>query len=150
VRHGTRFLLTQPEANAKYVLDLGRVVATAEVHVNGKKVGVRVAPPWRVDVTGSLKRGENQVEVLVYNTRANHYQISPASYCGKPNSGLMGPVRLLSREGGFCGQAQLFAVARRWKKLTRATDAATASGIHASKVGRQRGYPLSVLQPRPR
>ena len=98
VRYSTRFTLTKEEANAKTALDLGRVVATAEVHVNGKKVGVRVAPPWRVDVTGFLKRGENTVEVLVYNTLANHYQTSPSPYRGKPVSGLLGPVRLLSRE----------------------------------------------------
>jgi hypothetical protein len=98
VRYATKFTLTKPEAKAKTELDLGRVVATAEVHVNGKKVGVRVAPPWRVDVTGYLKRGENKIEVLVYNTLANHYQTSPSPYRGKPISGLLGPVRLLSRE----------------------------------------------------
>ena len=98
VRYSTRFTLTKEEAEAKTELDLGRVVATAEVHVNGKKVGVRVAPPWRVDVTGFLKRGENTVEVIVYNTLANHYQTIPSSYRGKPISGLLGPVRLLSRE----------------------------------------------------
>lgn len=98
VRYITRFALTKPEAKAKAVLDLGSVVATAEVHVNGKKVGVRVAPPWRVAVSGFLKAGENTVEVLVYNTLANHYQTSPSPYRGKPISGLLGPVRLLSRE----------------------------------------------------
>jgi hypothetical protein len=98
VRYATKFTLTKPEAKEKTELDLGRVVATAEIHVNGKKVGVRVAPPWRMDVTGYLKRGENKVEVLVYNTLANHYQTSPSPYRGKPISGLLGPVRLLSRE----------------------------------------------------
>ena len=97
-RYTTRFTLTEKESKAKVALDLGRVVATAEVHVNGRKVGVRVAPPWRLEVTGFLKRGENTVEVLVYNTLANHYQTIPSNYRGKPVSGLMGPVRLLSRE----------------------------------------------------
>ena len=68
------------------------------MHVNGKQVGVRVAPPWRVDLTGFLKRGDNAIEVLVYNTLANHYQTIPSNYRGKPISGLLGPVRLLSRE----------------------------------------------------
>ena len=98
VRYSTQITLTKEEASAKAVLDLGRVIATVEVHVNGKKVGVRVAPPWRVDVTGFLKRGENTVDVLVYNTLANHYQTSPSPYRGKPISGLLGPVRLLSQE----------------------------------------------------
>ena len=98
VRYTTHLTLTKEEARAKVALDLGRVVATAEVHVNGKKVGVLVAPPWRVDLTGYLKRGDNTVEVLVYNTLANHYQTIPSNYRGKPTSGLFGPVRLLSRE----------------------------------------------------
>lgn len=98
VRYTTRFSLTKEEARAKTELDLGSVVATAEVLVNGKPAGVRVAPPWRVEVTGFLKRGENTVEVLVYSTLANHYQTSPSPYRGKPVAGLLGPVRLRSRE----------------------------------------------------
>jgi len=94
----THFNLTEQEAKAKAELDLGRVVATAEVRLNGRKVGVRVAPPWRLEVSGLLKRGDNKVEVLVYNTLANHSQTIPSNYRGKPVSGLMGPVRLLSRE----------------------------------------------------
>jgi hypothetical protein len=100
VRYGTRFTLTADEAGGRVTVDLGRVVATAEVHVNGKKAGVRVAPPWRVEVTGFLKAGENTLDVLVYNTLANHYQTIPSDYRGDPVSGLMGPVRLLSRDWG--------------------------------------------------
>ncbi|MHC4199257.1 MAG: hypothetical protein ACYSU0_04640, partial [Planctomycetota bacterium] len=44
------------------------------------------------------KTGENTLEVLVYNTLANHYQTIPSRYRGKPLSGLLGPVRLLSRD----------------------------------------------------
>ncbi|MDD4868988.1 MAG: glycosyl hydrolase [Kiritimatiellae bacterium] len=94
VRYSTVFTLTKEEAKTGAILDLGGVVATAEVHLNGKKVGVRVAPPWRVDVTGFLKRGDNKLEVLVYNTLANHYQTIPSRYRGVPTSGLLGPVTL--------------------------------------------------------
>ena len=90
--------LTEQQAEGKVEVDLGRVVATAEVHVNGRKVGVRVAPPWRLDVTGFLKTGANTLEVFVYNTLANHYQTIPSRYRGDPLSGLFGPVRLLSRD----------------------------------------------------
>jgi hypothetical protein len=68
------------------------VIATAEVLVNGKTAGVRVASPWRVEATGLLKAGENTIEVLVYNTLANHYQTIPSNYRGNPVSGLIGPV----------------------------------------------------------
>ncbi len=98
VRYETTVTLARDRVAGKVELDLGRVVATAEVRVNGKVAGVRVAPPWRVDVSGLLRAGGNSVEVLVYNTLANHYQTIPSRYRGKPTSGLFGPVRLLSRD----------------------------------------------------
>lgn len=63
--------------------------------------GLRVAPPWRLAVTGFLKDGENRpIEVLVYNSLANHYQRTiPSGYRGNPLScGLLGPVQLGSRD----------------------------------------------------
>jgi len=70
------------------------VSATAEVFVNGKSVGVRVASPWIFDLTDAVQSGTNTIEVLVYNTLSNHYQTIPSSYRGDPVSGLLGPVRL--------------------------------------------------------
>ena len=97
-RYTTRVQLTSKEAQTKAMLDLGKVAGTAEVQVNGKSVAVKVAPPWMVDVTGFLKKGENKVDVLVYNSLANHYQTVPSNYRGNPVSGLLGPVQLISRE----------------------------------------------------
>jgi len=70
------------------------VVASAEVHVNGKLVATRLAPPWKVDVTKFVRPGANRMEVLVYNTLANHYQTIPTRYRGSAVSGLLGPVSL--------------------------------------------------------
>jgi hypothetical protein len=98
VRYRTQLTLTADEAKAGVTLDLGRVAGTAEIRVNGRQAGVRVAPPWRQEVTGLLKAGDNTFEVLVYNTLANHYQTIPSRYRGDPLSGLLGPVRLLSRD----------------------------------------------------
>ena len=39
--------LTPEQARGGITLDLGKVVATAEVRVNGQVAGIRVAPPWR-------------------------------------------------------------------------------------------------------
>jgi hypothetical protein len=85
----------QPAKASRVVLDLGNVSASAEVHVNGKLVGTRVAPPWTFDVTESLQPGANRIEVLVYNTLANHYLTVPTRYRGSTVSGLLGPVRLI-------------------------------------------------------
>jgi hypothetical protein len=97
VRYRTHLMLSAEEARAKVVLDLGRVAGPAEIWVNGKRLGVKVAPPWRQEVTGALRAGKNEIEVLVYNTLSNHYQTIPSRYRGDPLSGLLGPVRLLSR-----------------------------------------------------
>lgn len=86
--------LTPAEFGSRVVLDLGAVVATGEVRVNGRTAGIRVAPPWKRDVTKYVKAGENCIEILVYNTLANRYLTVPAKYRGTPKSGLLGPVRL--------------------------------------------------------
>jgi hypothetical protein len=98
VRYQTVVTLTKEQATGDVQLDLGRVSATAEVHINGEKVGVRVAPPWRLNVTGFFKPGQNVLEILVFNTLSNHYQTIPSRYRGSPVSGLLGPVKLLSRD----------------------------------------------------
>ncbi len=82
------------QVRGEVILDLGKVVATAEVRVNGQTAGVRVAPPWRVDITAQVRPGENRIEVLVYNTLANHYLTIPTNYRGDLISGLLGPVTL--------------------------------------------------------
>ncbi len=94
VRYQTSLTLTAGEANARSSIDLGQVAATAEVHINGELAGIRVAPPWRLDITGLLKEGTNTIEVLVYNTLANHFQTIPSRFRGNPVSGLIGPVAI--------------------------------------------------------
>ncbi|HUT14136.1 MAG TPA: glycosyl hydrolase [Thermoguttaceae bacterium] len=86
--------LTAEQARGEVALELGKVVATAEVRVNGQVGGIRVAPPWRVDISKQVKPGENRIEVLVYNTLANHYLTIPTRYRGELTSGLLGPVTL--------------------------------------------------------
>ncbi len=87
--------LTPDQAAGEVVLDPGRVVATAEVRVNGQAAGIRVAPPWRVDVSKQVRPGENRIEILVYNTLANHHHLTvPTRYRGELTSGLLGPVTL--------------------------------------------------------
>jgi len=81
----------------KVELDLGHVVSSAEVFVNGQSAGVKVASPWRFDVKKLLKTGNNKIEVEVYNTLGNHYLTIPTRYLGKTESGLISPVRLIGR-----------------------------------------------------
>jgi len=85
-------VLGPEQTGGRVLLQLGRVAATAEAHVNGRLAGIRVAPPWTVDVTMLVRPGKNRFEVLVYNTLANHYGTIPTRYRGSPVSGLLGPV----------------------------------------------------------
>ncbi len=95
VRYTTCIKLTEDEASSAKALDLGKVAGTAEVIVNGKRAGIRVAPPWKQEVKGLFNEGENTIEVLVFNTLANHYQTIPSRYRGEPVSGLLEPVKLI-------------------------------------------------------
>jgi len=87
------FTLEQLKSN-EIILDLGKVVSSAEVFVNGKSFGSKVSSPWKFDLTGKLHLGENRIEILVYNTLGNHYLTTPSMYIGRTNSGLIGPVKI--------------------------------------------------------
>ena len=52
-------------------LDLGDVKNLAEVTVNGKPLGVVWHAPYRVDATGALKPGANEVTIKVTNSWVN-------------------------------------------------------------------------------
>jgi hypothetical protein len=71
------------------------VVSSARVFVNGREVGTRVAAPWKFEIQKFLHEGENQIEVDVYNTLANHYLTIPTRYLGKTESGLIGTVKII-------------------------------------------------------
>ncbi len=73
--------LSVEQIRRQTMLDLGHVAASAEVRVNGQISGIRLAPPWTVDISKQLKPGDNRLEVLVCNTLANHYTTIPMALC---------------------------------------------------------------------
>lgn len=92
-------------------IDLGDVKNLAHVIVNGKDLGVAWHAPYRVDVTGALKPGANEVTIKVTNAWVNRLigdqQPGATKYTYadvkpyKANSpllpsGLLGPVRIVA------------------------------------------------------
>ena len=94
------------------VLDLGEVKDIAEVIVNGQSLGIVWKPPYRMDITESLKVGTNNITIQVTNQWTNRIAgdvLHPDQKVlsgtglnfGPPDttlieSGLIGPVVLLS------------------------------------------------------
>ena len=58
-----------PEGRAYF--DLGVIHDMARVKLNGKDLGVVWCAPWRVEVTGAIKVGDNRLEIEVVNRWAN-------------------------------------------------------------------------------
>ncbi|MBC8616930.1 hypothetical protein H8788_04195 [Parabacteroides faecis] len=78
----------------KIYLNLGQVISTAEVWVNKQKVGLKLTPPWRFDITEYVKDGDNRIEILLYNTAANYYLSVPTMYRGSTKAGLLGTASI--------------------------------------------------------
>jgi hypothetical protein len=49
----------------------GPVGEVPQVRVNGIDCGLAWAPPYRVEITGALRSGTNEIEIIVYNIAAN-------------------------------------------------------------------------------
>ncbi len=97
MRYRRTFALSEAQGQGKVRLDLGRVNATCEIHVNERKAGIRLVPPYKLDISKFVHEGVNKLDILVYGTLANHYQTipTPAHYRRPTPAGLMGPAQLI-------------------------------------------------------
>lgn len=60
-----------PGITPRQFLDLGKVAVMAAVKLNGRDLGLLWKPPFRVEVTGVLKPGPNDLEIRVVNLWIN-------------------------------------------------------------------------------
>jgi len=97
-----------------YFIDLGYLRELAEVRVNDKSAGITWSPPFRLNITGMLKPGENKIEIIVINFWPNRIigdlNLPEERRITKTNirkftedsplmeSGLFGPVKILVRQ----------------------------------------------------
>ncbi|CAM4258359.1 hypothetical protein FHS16_001518 [Paenibacillus endophyticus] len=82
------------EAGSRALLDLGDVYETAEVWINGEQAGVRICPPYQLEIQGLIKQGRNKLVVEVTNTLAKDKRDYLSAFAQQEPSGLIGPVRL--------------------------------------------------------
>jgi hypothetical protein len=52
-------------------LELGDLAEIAEVTLNGKRLGLAWLPPYRIEISGAVQAGANQLEIRVANLWAN-------------------------------------------------------------------------------
>ena len=108
--YSTAFEMDAIDHAASYMLDLGRVESAASVELNGKPIGNLWSWPYRIDVTGVIRKGRNELKVKVANTWFNRLAFDAKrpvkerrtwTTGGWPknveyrDSGLLGPVRLI-------------------------------------------------------
>jgi glycosyl hydrolase family 106( putative alpha-L-rhamnosidase) len=93
----------------------GPVREAAVVYVNDRRAGSIWCPPYWIDVTSLLRRGENKIRIVVANTAINHmagralpdyrllnlrygerFQAQDMDKVQPIRSGLLGPIRLIA------------------------------------------------------
>ncbi|MDR2683716.1 MAG: hypothetical protein LBB64_07600, partial [Dysgonamonadaceae bacterium] len=109
VTYTTVFDAGKVKKDATYSLDLGQVEMIAAVSLNGKKLRTLWTPPYRLDITETLKPGKNKLQIevtgtwfnrLVYDANQAEEQRKtwtingPAKDAALRESGLLGPVEL--------------------------------------------------------
>jgi hypothetical protein len=71
----------RPNDNSKaYLLSLGKVHETAEVFLNGKRLATLIGPEFKMMISSTELKSNNQLEVVVANLMANRI-----SYMDKNN-----------------------------------------------------------------
>lgn len=97
-----------------YILNLGKVMTIAKVHVNGTYAGGAWTYPWQVEIGKYLKEGQNTIEISVVNNWVNRLigdaaldekdrktwaPLNPYNKdSGLQSSGLLGPVSIYAVE----------------------------------------------------
>jgi hypothetical protein len=73
-------------------LDLGEVRDLATVRLNGRELGTLWLAPWRVDITGVIRAGENTLEIEVVNVWNNRLVGDAALPAGQRQTFLLAPT----------------------------------------------------------
>ena len=110
----TKELVWKGKNTDKIWLDLGIIANIAEVSINGKDCGTLWTFPYKVDISGALKKGKNSIIIKITNTWANRligdeklpeeerltWTTAPFRLDGNPllKAGLLGPVTIVKEK----------------------------------------------------
>lgn len=83
------------EKSEKAYLEIENVGECAEVFLNGESCGLRVCKPFRYDLTGKIKEGQNSLKILVSTTLANGLQDPVSMYVPLSPTGISGKINIL-------------------------------------------------------
>ena len=115
-------------ADRRIYLDLGEVSVMAQVTLNGHNLGILWKPPFRLDVTSSLKSGSNRLNIHVTNLWINRMigdqQLPEDSDRGSGGNLLKWPQWLLEGKPSPAGRFT-FTTWQHWHK----TDPLVESGL---------------------
>ncbi|MFO7936652.1 MAG: glycosyl hydrolase [Kiritimatiellia bacterium] len=105
------FKLSEEDVKKEAWLHLGTVAALAEVKLNGQNLGIVWTAPWKIELTGALKAGENKLEIEVTNAWANRLigdcHLSPEERITKSNMQYQKGKRTLKNFQGFASSDAL-------------------------------------------
>jgi hypothetical protein len=69
--YANTFMLEKLPDHEKIIIDLGKFTAMAKVTVNGKYAGGLWTAPHRLDISGLVREGKNELRIEVVNTWVN-------------------------------------------------------------------------------
>ena len=93
IRYETEF---SAKKDTLAILDVGEAHETVRVFVNGTDAGMKIAPPYRFDISGFVCDGENKLAIEVANTLVHQLRDPLSRFQAIPPSGLIGPVKIIT------------------------------------------------------
>ncbi|HPP08670.1 MAG TPA: glycosyl hydrolase [bacterium] len=85
----TIFHIPEIEQKTRYFISFEKLFDIAEIEINGKNIGNVLWNPKELEITGAIKKGENQISIKVTNSIYNMLE-------GKiKTSGILEPVKIL-------------------------------------------------------
>lgn len=88
MRYTARFDSSDLPNAKKLAIDLGAVGNASRLFINGEDLGIRITKPYLYDLSGKIKKGENELVIEVSNTLGNKLRDRCSAVMSMPAAGL--------------------------------------------------------------